>query len=413
VRRVLAFLVRNWPLKIAAVGLATLLYAGFVVSRDSIPVDGPIPIKGLLPEDATVVQQLPSVDRIRYTAGPDVPQLSADDFEAEVDLTNVEHNVPVVVRVRVRTQIGGVFVASVEPSTINVIVEDVITSDVDVVIAVDPPPPNVQVGELAWSPKRVTVRGARSLVEKVQVVTATVAVEPSLLDIDRTVEPTPVDANGVKVPQIQMDPGVVSVQLPVIENNASKGAVPINVRWAGQPAAGYVVTGVTFDPPTVSVVGDADDLASLLAIDTQPIELGGQSAPFTRLVELAVPTGLTIPDIERVTARVTIEQEMATRTFNAGFELIGRDPALTYQLSGSQVIVTLFGPVLELDRIAQTPLLVDLDVTGLLPGSHVVGVTPRIPTALTAASTSPPSVTVTIAAAVPSGSAPPGSSAAP
>jgi hypothetical protein len=42
---ILAFVVHNWPLKLAAIGLATLLYGGLVLSQTTQPFAGNIPIQ--------------------------------------------------------------------------------------------------------------------------------------------------------------------------------------------------------------------------------------------------------------------------------------------------------------------------------------------------------------------------------
>jgi YbbR domain-containing protein len=343
-----------------------------------------------------------------------VGSLRPDDFVAEVDLRGVPRGVSVPASVRVRSAIGGVIVQTVEPSTINVTVEDVITrEDVRVDIEVGAPPPQVQLGELQVSQDTVSIRGARSRVDAVDRVMAAISVEPAALDIDTVVELLPVDASGTQVPGISVVPRTVEVHLDVIADNASKNAVPIAAVWDGTPAPGYHVTQVTIDPATVTVVGDADELATLVAIDTVPITIAGATQSLTRMVELAVPTGFSVATVDRVTVRVTIDVEDATRTFGAGFELVGADPTLAYQIGATQVTLTLFGPVLELDRIAQSPLLVDLDVTGLGPGIHQVEATPRIPAVLSATATTPSSVTVTIASATPSVSASPASGSAP
>jgi YbbR domain-containing protein len=402
VRRVLAFLVRNWPLKIAAIGLATLLYAGFVVSRDTNSLPGPIPITALLPEDATVTSTMPNVDQVRYTVvGSDVGPITADHFEAEVDLTNVQRGTPVPVRVRVRPLVGGVIVVGVSPATINVTVEDVITEDVRVDIEVAEPPPDVDLGTLIVTPDMVTIRGARSLVDQVDRVTATVSIEPAALDIDRVLEPFAVDANGDPVTPITVVPRTVHVQLPVINNNESKGGVPIAEVFAGEPAPGYRVAGVEFEPATVTVVGDADDLAALVAIETEPIEITGETATITRVIGLSVPEGLTVPRVDRVTARIRIEVATDNRTYNAALALTGQDRSMTYAFSVPQVTVALFGPVLDLDQVGAAPLLAEVDVSGLGPGSHVLQARPVVPASLTVAASSVTSVTVTITAAAP------------
>jgi YbbR domain-containing protein len=313
------------------------------------------------------------------------------------------------VRVSVRARVGGVVVNSVSPATINVTVETVMTKkDVPVEILVGPLPPDADADTPVVVPSTVTVRGARTLIDRVDRVTATITVEPSALDIDRMIEPVPVDASGVQVPSITVEPRAVRVRLTVINDSESKSAVPIAAVFAGTPAPGYHVTGVTFDPPNVALVGDADNLAGVLAVDTQPIDIGGASGDLSRVVTLALPEGLTAPGVDRITATVSIELQTDNRTFNAGIELIGRDPALSYEVPTDPVTVALFGSILDLDRIGQQPLLVQLDVSGLGPGTHTVAVRPVVPAALTVSASSPGSVTVTIAAAATS--AAPGSS---
>ena len=44
VRRGVRFVVHNWPLKLAAIALATLLYAGLVASQDSSTFPGPVTV---------------------------------------------------------------------------------------------------------------------------------------------------------------------------------------------------------------------------------------------------------------------------------------------------------------------------------------------------------------------------------
>ena len=48
-RRVLDLVIRNWPLKLAAILLATFLYAGLVLSQSAQVWPGSIPIVPKLP----------------------------------------------------------------------------------------------------------------------------------------------------------------------------------------------------------------------------------------------------------------------------------------------------------------------------------------------------------------------------
>ena len=75
VGRAARFIVHNWPLKLAAIGLATLLYAGLVASQDSITFPGPVPVTAInKPVGTEVTNNLRDIDQIRYVAPPDVPR---------------------------------------------------------------------------------------------------------------------------------------------------------------------------------------------------------------------------------------------------------------------------------------------------------------------------------------------------
>ena len=90
--RALGFLVRNWPLKLAAIVLATLLYAGLVLSQNARVWPGPIPIQVIhQPTSAFIVGALPDVTNVRYFAAVDVSnRLSSSAFAASIDLAGAK-----------------------------------------------------------------------------------------------------------------------------------------------------------------------------------------------------------------------------------------------------------------------------------------------------------------------------------
>ena len=100
--RLLRVIVHNWPLKLAAVGLATLLYGGLVVSSSTTTFDeAPIPVE---PEnirsDTFLLNTLDPVTEVRYFS-PSGRRPVASTFSATVDLGDVPAgNGPVSVPVR-------------------------------------------------------------------------------------------------------------------------------------------------------------------------------------------------------------------------------------------------------------------------------------------------------------------------
>ena len=58
--RVLGFLLHNWPLKLAAIALATILYAGLVLSQNARVWPGTVPVQVLnQPPAAFILNELP------------------------------------------------------------------------------------------------------------------------------------------------------------------------------------------------------------------------------------------------------------------------------------------------------------------------------------------------------------------
>jgi YbbR domain-containing protein len=86
-------------------------------------------------------------------------------------------------------------------------------------------------------------------------------------------------------------------------------------------------------PSIVSVQGDADDLVALQAVDTEPIRLSGETAHVTTTTRLALPPNVTVPNVDTVSVTIRIEPCTETRTFSAGFTLVGAEPGFTYDLS--------------------------------------------------------------------------------
>ena len=88
--RLLGIIVHNWPLKLAAIGLATLLYGGLVLSQSTATLTGVVPVDVRdQPPDTQLLKTIRPVTEIRYFAPSGVRPIESD-FEAWVDLSDVE-----------------------------------------------------------------------------------------------------------------------------------------------------------------------------------------------------------------------------------------------------------------------------------------------------------------------------------
>ena len=409
--RLLRVVVHNWPLKLAAIGLATLLYGGLILPQNALSLPGVIAVDGRdLPDDTFLLTAIEPVTEVRYFSPTGVPAI-ASSFEAWIDLGSVPvGSGPVTVPIQIRAIDERLTVVGSTPDVVTVELDRIITREVPVDVQYAPAPAGLQVGTTTREPALVTVSGPASAVERVASARASVIIQPSGISVDQDVTLIPVDLAGNAVSPVNLEPSSARIKIPVFQDLRNK-SLPVSPVITGTPAAGFEIASVTVEPSVLTVEGDAEELAALARVDTAPVSTNGASANFTVEAELAVPAGVVPVDSATVTVTVTLRPVTATRTFEAGLSLLGARPEFDYRLSTDRVLLTLGGSNAALDRLSGATLVGELDVANLVAGTTQVTVTIDLPSGVALVAASPRQVTVTVTAlAVPSA---PASSAAP
>ena len=400
-RRVANFLLRNWPLKLGAVLLATVLYSGLVLGQNVRTYTGQVPVDAIRPpQGATLLNDLDPITTIRFRAPIDVGVLSPASFRATVDLSAVtaqSGGPPVSVPITVIALDQRVQIVDFQPREEQVQLDPVTSRDFPVSVKTSSVPESVNVGPAQVDPQTVTVRGASSRVNAVDQIVARVAIDASALNVDREVDLVALDANGNQVPNVEIDPQQAHVTIAVAQQLATR-TLPVVPQLAGTPAPGYKLTSVTVDPLVVTVSGDAATVSSLETAQTQPIDLTGRTSDLEAQVGLALPPGLTVSGSGMVSVVLTITQDTGTQTFGAGVTLQNEQSGLTYALSSDQVNVTLGGPIAALASFDPTTLVATADVAGAAPGDHAFHLTVQVPVGMNLVSIDPADVTITISA---------------
>jgi YbbR domain-containing protein len=396
--RILGLVIHNWPLKLGAVVLATLLYAGFVISTNAkvFPVSIPIEATGVTSE-VTILSDLGAVREVRYLAPEDLGlRLDSSNFRATVDLSDIN---PAERRKSVDVKVEAidprVTVLDWEPHRIVVEFDVVVSRVVPVRAVIGPVPSGLDVGDPIVEDDEVTVTGAASLVERIVEAQARISVQASGIDVNGLVDLLPVDLAGEVVTPVDVEPGATRVRLPIFSDRQTK-TLPIRPVVAGSPAAGFEVASVTVDPLVIAVEGDIDDLVALEVADTAPVTVTGATSDLVAETTLELPDGVQALGDATVTVTVTLRPVTASRTFDAGLILVGALADRQYELSTDRVLVTIGGSIADLDRLSGAELVLTLDVTGLDVGSHQVSVSANLQTGLTLIGASPNPVTVTI-----------------
>jgi YbbR domain-containing protein len=401
VRRVVGFVFHNWPLKLAAILLATLLYAGLIVSASAETFQGRIPIQVLnQPGNAFIIGNLDDVTSIRYLAiGANRPTVTTASFTATIDLAGVPVaagsppvSVPVVLRA---TDTGSIQVIDFSPSRIQVRLDPLVSKVVPVQVDRGTVPDGLDVREPIVSQESVTVSGPESSVVLVAAAEARVRIQPSGIDVNQAVDLVAVDARGDVVPTVELLPGSVRVTIQ-IGSQLSTRALPVNPVVAGSPGAGVMVTGITAAPQLVTVEAESAVLATLVKIDTQPVSIAGSTADVVADVPLDLPPGVSALGVTTARVTVSLRPRLGTRSFQLGVELRNADPTTRYDLGAGQVGVTIGGPLAALNALDGATLVATVDVAGLGPGTHTLPAEVRVPAGLTVVAVPPPEVTVTV-----------------
>jgi YbbR domain-containing protein len=398
--RGLAFLVHNWPLKLAAVFLAALLYGVLVVTQNTqARTDLRIPIQAIQPPaDVILLSTLGDVTEVQFLI-PDNSGIRVDSssFEATADLSQADPNAPTsIVAVDVRAIDDRIRVLGFAPRRISVRVEKLQTvPDVPVVVTRIGDPPGFDIRSPEFTPATVTVRGPASEVRKVDRVEARIQIDPTGIDFDRDVPLIPVDVLGEPISPADVEPATARVRVLVFTNGQTR-SIPVVANVTGAPAPGFEIASVAVNPLVMPVEGDEDDLVALPRLDTEAISLNGATSTIDRRVKIALPPGVRAVAGDEVQVTITLRQVTATRNFSAGIVLSGARADRTYSLAFDRVTVTVGGFIVDLDRLQGRTFDVRAEVGGLGPGTHVVPLVPNLPAGLALLTASPVSVEVTI-----------------
>lgn len=399
-KRILDFLLRNWPLKLGAVALATILYGGLVLSESTLTWRGQVPIEVRDPPAEAAVGSVPvQASGIQYRASLDVARrLTNGSFIAFVDLTGV---VPepsggtVRVPVQVQALDPGVEIVDYEPESVEILVDPLVTREIPVAVDRGTIPDRLDVGPSQVQPATVTLRGGSSRVMSVREAMARVTIDGSAINVDEEVEVEPLDDSGNIVAGVEVSPDRVRVRI-IVAPSIETSTLPVRPLIEGEITAGYVLRSLNVDPISVTVSGAETDVATLGSIETQAIEITGRTGIIEVDVALDLPPEVSVSGADTVRVTLEIVPDEGARTFQAGLMLAEAEPDLAYAVSASSVLVTLAGTLPSLGTLDPASLLGIVSVAGLEAGQYELEVVLEPPPGMSLRAVVPGMVVVTI-----------------
>ena len=244
---------------------------------------------------------------------------------------------------------------------------------------------------------RLTLRGSSSQLSSIRTEEMD-PVEINLVDTSLSYyyfEPAAFDLPaGVRVEAIA--PSTV----PLVWAERGERTLPIQVRLVGEPRDGYSLFGEpTAEPEEITVTGPESEVAAMVAVETDPIQLGAYGeGGHTEVVRLRrAPDHVRYMARESVRARFQIVAEVSDRSFSGLSVLqVGGQSRLTIRPAVITVVVR--GTPEQVDGLGSEMIVPYIDVAEVNPG---VGAEPvsvqlqELPEGLQLVRVEPPQVFVT------------------
>ncbi len=406
--KVLRWLAKNVGALLTALVLAVIVWVSAVVASDpneeqilnravSIDIIGQDPslqIMGSIVRNVTLVLRAPS--SVWNTLNND-PQ----SVRAWVDLSNLAqgtHEVPVQVQITPPL----VRIISQNPQQMTISLDTIVTQTFPINLIVrGNPPVGYQTQAPQVTPSLVSVTGPQSVVSKVSEARVTLDITNANQSITREETPILLDSQGQALSGLTVTPTSVSINQPINLLGGYRYVI-VRVISQGQVANGYRVTNIFVSPVGVVVFSSNPTLVDNLPgyVETQPVDLTDKTDDFETLMDLNLPSGVTVVGDPKVLVQVSIAAIDSSLAVSLPIEVIGLAPGLTASPNPPVVNVILAGPVPILNNLGPADVRVVADLGGYQTGTYQITPTVTIlPDQVQQVSLIPNSIEITITVA--------------
>jgi YbbR domain-containing protein len=278
------------------------------------------------------------------------------------------HDLPVQVQITPHL----VRLISQDPEQLSITLDSIITQvfPVNLIVRGDPPV-GYQSQTPLLDPSEVTVTGPESIISNVKEVRVTMDITNANQTIIKDVTPLILDGEGRVINGLTASPGTINITQPITLLGGYRYVI-VRAVSVGQVASGYRLTNIFVSPVGVVVFSSNPQLVNNLPgyVETQSIDLTGKEDDFETLVDLNLPTGISVVGDPKVLVQVSIAAIESSLAISLPVEVIGLDPGLEASATPAIVDVILSGPVPILNTLGPTDVRVVVDLTGYDVGTY-------------------------------------------
>lgn len=306
-----------------------------------------------------------------------VDKLKRTDFEVTADLSELSSVNAVPIKVTTKKYADDIEIILGNDKTLTLEIEDLQQVQVPVVAETNGRPADgYSIGSKVTNPNLISVKGPVSIVKTIKQVKVAINVDGASSDVVTKVEPVCYDADGkiVDTSRITLDVNTIKAKVEIWKTKK----IPVTLKTIGNPADGYVLGEIEYEPKNIYVTGEKTDLAKISKLELPSIDITGKKSTIEQTIDLksvAMPDGITLAqDDEEVMVKVNIDEtsEKDITIKSDDIQILNNTNQYNVEFEENSQKLHLTGLKTSLKKATVSSLNPRIDLKNLDVGSHTV-----------------------------------------
>ncbi|MGI6176205.1 MAG: YbbR-like domain-containing protein [Christensenellales bacterium] len=316
----------------------------------------------------------------------DYASLTANRVTASIDMgtitTEGTHNILVAVEPALASTTS--VIKSVNPSRFEVTIESILERRIPIRYKTEGRlPSNYYHKEPVFSVDQITIKGAKSYIERASYGECVIQLHGLTESIDQSLSVTLFDQDGNELEPpnrynlIGEMPSVIANMEVLYQKEVVVDAAG-NITGMDSIEPGYSIKDIHVQPAKVTLVGSKAMLETIESIQCEPLSVSGAQETVIEKMELVLPEGVESLNGKSVRVHVEIEKNMMERTFeNVSVVVRGTVQSGTIRAEHHTATATIKGWNRDIQRFYEPSLELYVDVNGLNRGTHKLNIQNR------------------------------------
>lgn len=228
-------------------------------------------------------------------------------------------------------------------------------------------------GPRSASPTIVKVDGPKSRVDKIKQVIVEANVEGATSRINRILTPFALDEDGEVIDSSRLTFSFPNIEVGIDLYKIKE--IPLRITTTGQPAEGYIMTGLEFQPKTIEIAADDSKLESIDYLEVS-YDITGATANIEEFLELQewLETGVYLVGTDTTASINVIIEKLETKQISIwpnDIELRNKGSSLQEMyITKGPIIVDILGPSSEIEPVTRSTLKPYINLLGYSAGTY-------------------------------------------